>query len=242
MTTSFVCAGEVRIYAESSVDHALNDIIKLYQQQYPSSKVTAVFEEEMSLTQHMQQSYGADIFISTNKASLHTLAQNNGINKNRPKYLTSNQLVAITSVNMDIPFGPSRHFNFAQAFKGYLCTADLNKSALGSFTKQSLNSLGWMSNLGSRIVENSDDQTLIDAVQNGKCDVGISYQTQALTSKKVKMMGIFPAKTHDPIDYYITLTKQGDNNKDANQFEKLLLNNAQVKALWLNYGFTYKRR
>ena len=247
MTTGFACAGEVKVYAESSLNSVLPDIIQLYQKQHPASKITPVFKETNVLSQylkseHTQQSNATDMIISTDRASLQSLAQHKLINKNRPKYLMSNQLVAITSINMDIPFGPTRQFNFAQAFKGKLCTADLNKSALGKLSKQSLNSLGWMPSISSRIVEKTDEAQLLDAVEHGECDVGITYQNQALSSKKVKMMGIFPLKTHDPINYYVALTEQGDNNKDASQFEKFLLHNPQVKALWLNDGFTHKRQ
>ncbi|HCK30228.1 MAG TPA: molybdate ABC transporter substrate-binding protein, partial [Acinetobacter ursingii] len=87
--------------------------------------------------------------------------------------------VAITSVNMDIPFGQSKQFNFAQVFKGNLCTAQLDTSALGLYTRQSLTYLGWLSNLQQRISQNTDNTSLLNAVQNGKCEVGITFQTDA---------------------------------------------------------------
>ena len=240
-TASFTLAGEVNVYAAPSLANALTDIIKLYQQQYPDSKVTPVFADPVTMAKQMQQASRADLYISTDKNSVQALNQNKLVTKKRAKYLMSDQLVAITSVNMDIPFGQSKQFNFAQVFKGNLCTAQLDTSALGLYTRQSLTYLGWFSNLQQRISQNTDNTSLLNAVQNGKCEVGITFQTDALTSKKVKMIGIFPAKSHDPIDYYITLTTQGEKNKTATQFERFIFTSPKVRALLLNYGFSNKK-
>ncbi|MBJ9985203.1 molybdate ABC transporter substrate-binding protein [Acinetobacter sp. S40] len=241
ITTCVVSAGEVRVYAAPSLANALTDIVKLYQQQHSESKVITVFADPMAMLKQTQQGTNADIYLSTDKTQLPSLSQKKLISKNRAKYLISDQLVAITSVNMDIPFGQSKQFNFAQAFKGNLCTAQLDSSALGVYTKQSLTHLGWLSNIQSRITQHDDTTSILNSVQNGKCDVGITFQTDALTSKKVKMMGFFPSNTHDPIDYYMSLTSQGKTNKTAIQFERFILTNPKVSSLLLNYGFTHKK-
>ncbi|WP_151980657.1 molybdate ABC transporter substrate-binding protein [Acinetobacter guerrae] len=241
MMTGFTLASEVKIYAAPSFANAFTDITKLYQQQNPDQKVIPVFVDPVTLVKQMQQGTNADIYLSTDKTSLQALNQNKVVNKSRVKYLMSDQLVAITSVNMDIPFGQAKQFKFAQAFKGNLCTAQLDTSALGVYTKQSLTHLGWFSNLQQRITQNSDSRGLLNAVQNGKCDVGITFQTDALTTKKVKIMGVFPVNTHDPIDYYINLTSQGEKNKAAVQFQRFILTNPKVRSLLLSYGFTNKK-
>lgn len=54
----------------------------------------------------------------------------------------------------------------------------------------------------------------------------------------MKIIGIFPAKTHDPIVYPAALTKVGEKNKEAVQFERFMLKNARAKAIFTGYGFS----
>lgn len=59
-------------------------------------------------------------------------------------------------------------------------------------------------------------------VERGECEVGIVYKTDALISRKVKIIGTFPANLHSPIIYPLALTWQGAQNKEAVQFEQFI--------------------
>lgn len=242
ITASLTSANEVRVYVAPSLTNLFTDIARIYQKQHADSKVITLSADPVAIKMQKLQDPNADLYITSDIANLRTSSNSKKMmNKNRAKYLMSDQLVAITSVNMDIPFGQTKQFNFAQAFKGNLCTAQLESTALGIYTKQSLTNLAWLPNLQQRITQNPDSASLLNAVQNGKCDVGITFQTDALTSKKVKIMGFFPVKTHDPIDYYMSLSSQSNNNKSAIQYSRFISTSPEVKSLLLKYGFSNKK-
>lgn len=231
-------AGEVRVYAAASLTNAVSDIAKIYQQQNPSTRVVTVFGASSALAKQVESGAKADIYFSADEDWMKYLVQKQLINQKQVKKALGNQLVAITPMNLDIPFGPTRQFNFANAFKGHLCTGQMESVPVGKYAKQSLTALGWMTPLQGRIVGTDDVRSALAFVERGECDVGIVYQTDALISKKVKIIGTFPAKTHDPIIYPAALTKAGEKNKEAMQFERFMLKNAHAKAIFTGYGFS----
>ena len=91
-------------------------------------------------------------------------------------------------MDMDVPFGPTKQFNFANAFKGHLCTGQMESVPVGKYAKQSLMALGWYAPLQGRIVGTDDVRSALAFVERGECDVGIVYQTDALISKKLRLL------------------------------------------------------
>ena len=129
-------------------------------------------------------------------------------------------------------------FNFAQSFQGRLCTGQMESVPAGKYAKQSLIKLNWLDSLNGRIVGTDDVRSALAFVERGECQVGIVYKTDALISKKVKISGVFPSNSHQPIVYPIALTQQGQNNPSAVKFNQYLKENPQAKKILLQYGFT----
>ncbi|WP_291359241.1 molybdate ABC transporter substrate-binding protein, partial [Acinetobacter sp. UBA3025] len=148
-----------------------------------------------------------------------------------------NQLVAISPKHLNIHFKPRSSFNFAQSFKGYVCTGQMESVPAGKYAKQSLTKLNWLNGLKGRIVGTDDVRSALAFVERGECEVGIVYKTDALISRKVKIIGTFPANSHSPIVYPLALTRQGAQNKEAVQFEQFIQKSAQTKAIFQKYGF-----
>lgn len=233
-----VSAGEVRVYAAASLTNAVTDIAKLYKQQHPSTNVVTVFGASSALAKQIESGAKADIYFSADTDWMKYLVKTQFISSGKVKNTLGNQLVAITPMDMDVPFGPTKQFNFSNAFKGHLCTGQMESVPVGKYAKQSLMALGWYTPLQGRIVGTDDVRSALAFVERGECDVGIVYQTDALISKKVKIIGTFPSKTHDPIVYPAALTKQGERNREAAQFEHFMLKNAKAKAIFTRYGFS----
>lgn len=241
--TSVASAEEIKFYVADSLKNVVTDAISMYQQQHQEVKITPVFTDATSITQLIQrQNNDIDLYLSNDLTSFKMLKQQNNNRLKREKFFANNQLVAISDNAQDIPFGPSKQFNFSHAFKGKLCTASLNNSTLGMYTQQSLNNLGWTQSLQSRIIQKNNIQDILTSVENGQCDVGVIYQTDALTTKKIKMMGIFPETAHQPINYYIQMTPNGLKSKQVRAFERFMLNNTQVKNIVRSYGFTTQHK
>ena len=160
------------------------------------------------------------------------------ITENKSKALLSNQLVLISPKKLNIAFKAQPNFNFAQSFKGHVCTGQMESVPAGKYAKQSLIKLNWLDSLKGRIVGTDDVRSALAFVERGECDVGIVYKTDALISKKVKVIGTFPENSHHPILYPLALTQQGEKNGDAVQFEKFVKSSPQAKIIFQKYGFS----
>jgi molybdate transport system substrate-binding protein len=240
MTFSSAHAGTVKVYAAASLSNAMTDIAKLYQAKHPQTKIISVFGASSALAKQVQAGASSDLFFSADQDWMNYLVQKNVVDSNLVKPLLFNQLVVISPKNLNIPFKAQPKFNFAQSFKGYLCTGQMESVPAGKYAKQSLIKLYWLNSLKGRIVGTDDVRSALAFVERGECEVGIVYKTDALMSQKVKIIGAFPSNSHSPIVYPLALTKQGEKNKEAMQFEQFVKGSYQAKAIFQKYGFKVK--
>ncbi|RZJ21023.1 MAG: molybdate ABC transporter substrate-binding protein [Acinetobacter sp.] len=230
-------AETVKIYAAASLTNAITELEKIYQKQYPKTNLVPVYGASSTLAKQLEAGASSDIFFSADLDWMNYLIKKNLINQNSAKPLLFNQLVVISPKNLNIPFKAQSGFNFAQSFKGHLCTGQMESVPAGKYAKQSLIKLNWLNSLNGRIVGTDDVRLALAFVERGECEVGIVYKTDALISQKVKIIGIFPADSHHPIIYPIALTKQGEKNADAIHFEKFIKTSPQAKSIFQKYGF-----
>ena len=233
-------AGTVKVYAAASLTNAMTDIAHIYQTHYPTTNIVPVFGASSALAKQVEAGASSDLFFSADQDWVNYLVQKKVIHSNAVKPLLFNQLVAISPQNLNIAFKSSPAFNFAKSFKGHLCTGQMESVPVGKYAKQSLIKLNWFESLKGRIVGTDDVRSALAFVERGECQVGIVYKTDALISRKVKIIGIFPANSHSPIVYPLALTKQGQKNKEAVQFEKFIKSSKQAKAIFQKYGFSVK--
>ncbi len=142
-----------------------------------------------------------------------------------------NELVLISSIQQKNHFKMSADFNFAKAFQGYLCTGTNGIGACWKICQAKLNRAGLVESASeAELSVRIASVQLFAFVERGECQVGIVYRTDALMSKKVKISGAFPARTHRPIVYPIALTRQGQKNQAAVQFSKIYPDESKGQA------------
>lgn len=234
---SSVHAGTVKVYAAASLNNAVTEISRIYQAQHPQTKIISVFGASSTLAKQIEAGASSDLYFSADQDWMNYLVQKKLINSSSVHPILLNQLVAISPKHLTIHFKPQSNFDFAQSFKGYVCTGQMESVPAGKYAKQSLTKLNWLDQLKGRIVGTDDVRSALAFVERGECDVGIVYKTDALISQKVKIIGTFPADSHHPIIYPIALTKQGEKNADAIQFEQFIQKSTQAKVIFQKYGF-----
>jgi molybdate transport system substrate-binding protein len=230
-------AKTVKIYAAASLTNAITDLEKIYEKQHPKTNLVPVYGASSALAKQLEAGASSDIFFSADLDWMNYLIKKNLIHQNSAKPLLFNQLVVISPKNLNIPFKAQAGFNFAKAFSGRLCTGQMESVPAGKYAKQSLIKLNWLNSLKGRIVGTDDVRSALVFVERGECEVGIVYKTDALISQKVKIIGTFPADSHHPIIYPFALTKQGEKNANAIQFEKFIKTSPQAKSIFQKYGF-----
>ena len=228
----------VKVYAAASLTNAISDIAVVYKKQHPQTDIVPVLGASSALAKQIEAGAKSDLFFSADVDWMNYLIKKQIINENKSKALLLNQLVLISPKNLNIVFKAQPNFNFSQSFKGHLCTGQMESVPAGKYAKQSLIKLNWLDSLKGRIVGTDDVRSALAFVERGECDVGIVYKTDALISKKVKVIGTFPENSHHPILYPLALTKQGEKNGDAVQFEKFVKSSPQAKIIFKKYGFS----
>ena len=231
-------AETVKVYAAASLTNAISDIAVVYEKQHPQTDIVPVFGASSALAKQIEAGAKSDLFFSADVDWMNYLIKKQMITENKSKALLSNQLVLISPKKLNIAFKAQPNFNFAQSFKGYVCTGQMESVPAGKYAKQSLIKLNWLDSLKGRIVGTDDVRSALAFVERGECDVGIVYKTDALISKKVKVIGTFPENSHHPILYPLALTQQGEKNGDAVQFEKFVKSSPQAKIIFQKYGFS----
>lgn len=237
VTCSAVHADTVKVYAAASLTNAISDIEKIYEKQHPKTNIVPVYGASSVLAKQVKAGASSDIFFSADLDWMNYLVKKQIIQANKAKPLLFNQLVVISPKNLNIPFKAQSSFNFAKAFSGRVCTGQMESVPAGKYAKQSLIKLNWLDQLKGRIVGTDDVRSALAFVERGECEVGIVYKTDALISQKVKIIGTFPSDSHHPIIYPLALTKQGEKNADAIQFEKFIKTSPQAKSIFQKYGF-----
>ena len=85
-----------------------------------------------------------------------------------------------------------------------------------------------------RVVALAD--TLIDRfVERGEAPYGIVYETDAKASKAVRIVGVFPASSHDPVTYPFAVVKSGDT--PAARSLMTYLTGPEARAVFAKRGF-----
>lgn len=231
-------AETVKVYAAASLTNAISDIAVIYEKQHPQTDIVPVFGASSALAKQIEAGAKSDLFFSADVDWMNYLIKKQMITENKSKALLSNQLVLISPKNLNIVFKAQPNFNFAQSFKGHVCAGQMESVPAGKYAKQSLIKLNWLDSLKGRIVGTDDVRSALAFVERGECDVGIVYKTDALISKKVKVIGTFPENSHHPILYPLALTQQGEKNADAVKFEKFVKSSPQAKIIFQKYGFS----
>lgn len=232
-----VQAAAVKIYAAASLTNAMTDIAKDFQAAHPSIEIIPVFAASSVLAKQVEAGAPADIFFSADEKWMGYLIEKNKIANGKSVSLLKNQLVVIAPKKRTFPFKPVVGFNFSGAFKGYLCTGQLESVPAGMYAKQSLTALGWFDALKGRIVETDDVRAALAFVERGECASGIVYATDARISKKVTTLGVLPDNSHQPIVYPLALTTRGSINNDALKFFNYLQSNKKAQSVFKRYGF-----
>ncbi|RYZ79290.1 MAG: molybdate ABC transporter substrate-binding protein, partial [Moraxellaceae bacterium] len=230
-------AAAVKIYAAASLTNAITDINKEFQRANPAIEITPVFAASSVLTKQVESGAPADIFFSADEKWMRYLIDKKQMIAPQSLPLLRNQLVVIAPKKRNFPFKPIASFNFAGAFKGYLCTGQLESVPAGMYARQSLIKLGWLDALKGRIVETDDVRAALAFVERSECASGIVYATDARISKKVTVLGILPENSHQPIVYPLGLTARGNGNPDARKFLHYLKSSAKARAVFQHYGF-----
>ncbi len=233
-STSLFAEEPVRVFAAASLTNAMNDISVQWQKQnHPAPGIA--YGASSALAKQIEAGAPADIFASADLSWMDYLNDRSKIEKGTAVNLLGNDLVLIVPKGRRFPVEMKNDFKIADAFKGKLCTGEPGVVPVGIYAKQSLEQLGWWSQLSGRIVGTDDVRTALAFVERGECPLGVVYATDAAISSKVEVLERFPDATHKPIVYPFALVSGA--RPEAKAFMTYLSTSPEAAATFKQYGF-----
>lgn len=224
----------VRVFAAASLTNALNDISALWQaQSHPAPSLA--YGASSALARQIEAGAPADIFASADRSWMDYLSERRKIISGSAVNLLGNDLVLIVPKGQRLPIEMKKDFKIASAFTGKLCTGEPGVVPVGIYARQSLENLGWWTQLTGRIVGTDDVRTALAFVERGECPLGIVYATDAAISDKVEVLDRFPDATHKPIVYPFALVSGA--RPEAKALMTYLGTSPEAAEIFRRYGF-----
>ena len=145
-------------------------------------------------------------------------------------------MIAAKDAKIDhVTIGPG--FDLAKlAGDGRVATGDVREVPVGLYAKAALERLGAWAAVEPKMAMAEDVRVALSLVARGEARLGIVYETDTKIEPAVKVIGVFPDNTHDPIIYPVALTAIAKS--DAAQCLSFL-RTQPAKSVFERYGFNF---
>jgi len=225
------------LFSAASLTDVISEIASNFEKEY-NVEVKINFASSGTLARQIEHGANPDIFISANKEWMDFLKNANLIISESEKNIAGNSMVLIAPLNSPLDSFPfSAQINLPEMFKGRLSIGDPKYVPAGTYAVQILENLGCKNELELRFLPAKDVRSALMFVELGEVEAGIVYKTDALKSKKVKIITEFPDSLHEPVNYYIALINGQSNKMSTNLYNYIM--SEKAAPVWKKYGFKF---
>ena len=222
------------VFAASSLTDVLEEIIAAYEQE-TGKEVSASYAASSVLAKQIEAGSPAHIFISADEDWMDYLGRHGYVSV-EPRVLAGNRLVLIAPAESTVSVSIGTKMNLAGILKNErMAVADPASVPAGSYARAALEFYGEWPALRDRLIPLDNVRAALVVVQRKEAPLGIVYETDAVISPQVRVVGVFPAESHAPIVYPAALVTE-NRNTDANALFDYLQSPA-AKAVFAKHGF-----
>ncbi len=223
------------VLAAASLQESLNAAADAWAAKHHERPVLS-FAASSALAKQIDAGAPADVFISADEPWMDDVQKNGFVSPGTRVSFLGNTLVLVAPAASRGSIVIRPGFPLAQSLgDGKLAMADPDSVPAGKYGKAALTALGVWPNVQAKVVRGDSVRSALAFVERGEAPYGIVYATDALSSKAVRIVGVFPASSHVPITYPIARLT-ASTNREAESF-RLFLISAQGRAIFRRYGF-----
>ena len=196
----------ITVYGAASLGKVLDELAVLY---YKSrgQRVVCSYASSAVLARQIEAGATADLFLSADTQWMDYLQQRVLIKPGSRSDLLGNTLVLIAPADSQVHLTIAPGFALAAALSGgRLAMGDPDSVPAGRYARQSLTALGVWSAVQAQVAGADSVRTALAFVARGETPLGIVYGTDVLDDARVRLIGVFPADSHDAIVYPVALT------------------------------------
>lgn len=227
---------DVLVFAAASLKNAMDDIGAQYQRD-TGKHIRVSLAGSSTLAKQIENGAPADIFISADLDWMDYLAKHNLIKTETRKNLLGNRLVLIAPKDSPAKVNIQPGFPLPRLLAGgKLAMADTSSVPAGKYGKAALEKLGIWPSVEGQIAQAENVRAALALVARREAPFGIVYQTDAAAEPNVKVVGVFPEKTHPPIIYPAAVIAD-TRNPDAAAF-LAYLESPKARPFFEKQGFT----
>jgi molybdate transport system substrate-binding protein len=225
----------ITVFAAASMKNALDDVDVAFTRQ-SGVKIVASYDASSALMKQIEGGAPADVFVSADLKWMDYGAQKKLIKDDTRVNLLGNTLVLIAPKDSKIDkVTIARGFDLAKfAGDGRIATGDVSAVPVGIYAKAALEKLGVWSSVEPKMAMTANVRAALVLVARGEAPLGMVYSTDAKVEPAVKIVGVFPEDSHDPIVYPVAATTGA--KPEATVYLAFLRSQA-AKAIFEAYGF-----
>jgi molybdate transport system substrate-binding protein len=227
----------ITVFAAASLKNALDDADAAFTKQ-TGVKVVTSYDASSALMKQIESGAPADAFLSADLKWMDYGVEKKVINESTRINLLGNVLVLIAAAkdskidHVDIKPG----FDLAKlAGDGRIATGDVKAVPVGLYAKAALEKLGVWASVEPKMAMAVNVRAALAYVARGEAPLGIVYATDAKIEPGVKVIGVFPDNSHDPIIYPMAATV---NAKPETMQYLAFLRSSAAKPIFEGYGFS----
>ena len=230
-------ADKITVFAAASLTNALQEIATQYQQG-KDVQVVSSFASSSTLARQIEQGAPADLFISADQQWMDYAIDKQQMVKDSRYTLLDNDLVLIAAKDSKLDkVAITPQTDWQQLLNGErLAVGDPDHVPAGIYAKEALQNLKAWSQLAPKLARANNVRSAMALVERQETQLGIVYGSDALASDKVKVVGVFPADSHKPVEYPMAIVK--DHNSPTVSAFYTYLKSPQAAAVFKRYGFS----
>jgi len=226
----------VYIFAAASTIGAVNEATSIFIKQ-KKVMVVPVFASSGALARQLFAGAPGHLFLSANKKWMAWAQSQGTIIKETRRVLLRNRLVVAMHKGRNLNSLEFKKDNFISIVgNGRLAIGDPSHAPIGIYARAALRWMGVWKQLGPQALRLADAAQARSLVEYGEATFGILYESDVVTSSRLKVAKLFPAIAHMPITYEIALTRAGAGHPLA---LKLLnwLTGTEAALVFAKHGF-----
>ncbi|RPJ96193.1 molybdate ABC transporter substrate-binding protein [Rummeliibacillus sp. TYF005] len=223
---------EITVSAAASLQDALNSLKTTYEKEHSNVKITYNFGGSGALQQQISQGAPVDLFFSAAEDKFDQLVKEGLIEKSQGVDLLSNDLVLVVPKKNET--GIQNFQDLTKAKKVALGTPEAVPA--GQYATETLKNIKVWNTVKPKVVYAKDVRQVLTYVETGNVDAGIVYRTDAIVSKKAKIVAVADDKSHTPIIYPLGMIKDSQHTKETKAFYDFL-QSKKAMDVFKSYGF-----
>ncbi|CAK1773424.1 molybdate ABC transporter substrate-binding protein [Vibrio crassostreae] len=232
-STHLLAAEKLRVYAASSMTNAVNLLVEEFEKDH-SVDVIPVYASTSSLVRQIERGAPADIFISANEKWMTHLVDRKLVSSDNVTNLCENELVLISPKDTSVTLDLSQGNQWAKLLTNErLAVGNTMSVPAGIYAKEALETLGVWDDVKTRLAPSNNVRMALALVERSEAKLGIVYKTDALLSKEVNLVSMFPSDLHTPIRYPVAKL----NDKVVAEEFYTFLKSEKAKDILNSFGF-----